>query len=81
MKVHPLFPYLLQKHLAIPTSPFFHLLVNGFCVITILIIFSSASLDVFFSECTEAITTSLIPLGTISNVLLSLVLAVLCGLK
>ena len=24
---HPLFPYLLEKHLAIPISPFFHLLV------------------------------------------------------
>ena len=28
----PLFPYILEKLLAIPTSLFFHLLVNGFCV-------------------------------------------------
>ena len=27
-----LFPYFLEKRLAIRTSPFFHLLVNGFCV-------------------------------------------------
>ena len=27
-----LFPYFLEKHLAIPTSPFFHLLVHGFSV-------------------------------------------------
>ena len=32
-KAHPLFPYFLEKCLAIPTSPFFHLLVNGFSVI------------------------------------------------
>ena len=29
---HPLFPYFFEKRLAIPTSPFFHLLVNGFSV-------------------------------------------------
>ena len=28
-----LFPYFFEKRLAIPTSPFFHLLVNGFSVI------------------------------------------------
>ena len=33
VEAHPLFPYLLEKRLAIPTSPFFHLLVNGFYVI------------------------------------------------
>ena len=37
-------------------------------------------LQTVFSECTEAITTSLILIET-RNVLLSLVLAVLCGLK
>ena len=31
-KAHPLFPYFLEKCLAIPSSPFFHLLVNGFSV-------------------------------------------------
>ena len=30
MKAHPLFPYFLEKLLADTTSPFFHLLVNGF---------------------------------------------------
>ena len=30
---HPLFSYFLEKRLAIPTSPFFHLLVNAFSVI------------------------------------------------
>ena len=29
----PLIPYFLEKCLAIPKSPFFHLLVNGFSVI------------------------------------------------
>ena len=33
MKALPLFPYFLEKRLTIPTSPFFHLLVNGFSVI------------------------------------------------
>ena len=33
VEAHPLFPYFLEKRLAIPTSPFFHLLVNGFSVI------------------------------------------------
>ena len=33
VKAHPLFPYLLEKRLAIPTSPF-HLLVNGVSVTT-----------------------------------------------
>ena len=32
VEAHPLFPYFLEKRLAIPTSPFFHLLVNGFSV-------------------------------------------------
>ena len=37
MKAHPLFPYFFEKRLAIPKSPFFHLLVNGFSVIYIYI--------------------------------------------
>ena len=33
MKAHPLFPYFLEKHLAIPTSPLYiYLPVNDFCV-------------------------------------------------
>ena len=32
-------PYLVEKHLAIPTSPFFHLLVNDFYVVAIIIVF------------------------------------------
>ena len=32
-------PYFLEKHLAIPTSPFFHFPVTGFCVIYIYIKF------------------------------------------
>ena len=32
VKAHPLFPYFLEKHLAIPTSPFLNLLINSFCV-------------------------------------------------
>ena len=36
VEAHPLFPYFLEKHLAIPTFPFiitiYHLLVNGFSV-------------------------------------------------
>ena len=32
VEAHSLFPYFLEKRLAIPTSPFFHLLVNGFSV-------------------------------------------------
>ena len=39
MKTHHLFPYFLEKCLAIPTSPFFHLLVNGFCVTIIINLF------------------------------------------
>ena len=31
--MHTLFPYFLEKRLAIPTSTFFHILVNGFSVI------------------------------------------------
>ena len=38
VEAHPLFPYFLEKCLAIPTSLFFHLLVNGFSVIIIIII-------------------------------------------
>ena len=33
MKAHPLFPYFLEKRLAIPTSPFFHLLVIAFVLL------------------------------------------------
>ena len=33
VEAHPLFPYFLEKHLAIPTSAFFQLLVNGFSFI------------------------------------------------
>ena len=32
VEAHPLFWYFLEKHLAIPTSPFFHLLVYIFSV-------------------------------------------------
>ena len=32
LQVVPLFPYFINKCLAIPTFPFFHILVNGFCV-------------------------------------------------
>ena len=32
VEAHPLFQDFLVKHLAIPTSPFFHLLINGFSV-------------------------------------------------
>ena len=32
VEAHPLFPYFLEKRLAIPASPFFHLLVNDFSV-------------------------------------------------
>ena len=49
----------LEKCLAIPTSPFFHLLVNGFSVIIIIIIII-IFLRRVFSECTEAVATSLI---------------------
>ena len=52
---HPLFPYFLEKHLAIPTSPFFiynnNIIINFFRWV--------------FSECTKVIATSLIPLDTI----------------
>ena len=33
VEAHSMFPYFLEKHLAIPTSLFFYLLVNGFSVI------------------------------------------------
>ena len=59
VEAHPLFPYFLEKHLAFPTSPFFHLLVIGFSVVIIIIIIIIFFRRVF-SECTEAITTSLI---------------------
>ena len=74
---------LLEKRLAIPTSPFFHLLVNAFSVIIIIIIIFINFFRRVFSEYTEAITTSLILLDNnfLRNVLLSLFLAVLCGLK
>ena len=45
-----------------PYISFFHLLVKGFSVIIIIIIINF--FRVFFSECTEAIATSLIPLVT-----------------
>ena len=47
-----------------PYISFFHLLVNGFSVIIIIIIFINFFRRVF-SECTEAIATSLIQLDTI----------------
>ena len=61
MKAHPLFPYFLEKHLAIPTSPFFHLLVNVFSVI-IIANYHNQLLQTVFLEYTEAMATSLIPL-------------------
>ena len=39
VEAHPLFPYFLEKRLAIPTSLFFHLVVNGFSV-TCFVLFS-----------------------------------------
>ena len=45
MKALPLFPYCLDKHLAIPTSPLIHLLVKGFLVIVIIIIKTLFSLS------------------------------------
>ena len=61
MKAYPLFTYILKMCLDISTY-FFHSLVNGFSVIhnnNFKIIFRRV-----FSECTEAIATSLIPLVT-----------------
>ena len=51
--------------------------------ILIIIIFIINFFRQVFSECTEAVATSLIPLGPLflRFVLLSLVLAILCGLK
>ena len=44
VEAHSLFPYFLEKCLAIPTSPFFHLLVNGFSVVIIIDGFSRSVL-------------------------------------
>ena len=46
-----------------PYISFFHLLVNGFSVIIIIIIIINFIIKVF-SECTEAVATSFIPLVT-----------------
>ena len=68
-----------------PYISFFHLLVNGFSVIIIIIIiiFIINFFIQVFSEYTEAVTTSLIPIDAIIPEIctLSLVLAVLRGLK
>ena len=73
---------LFREAISHPYISFFHLLVNVFSVITIIIIIINF-FGLFFSECTEAIATSLKPLDTILPEIsaLSLVLAVLCGLK
>ena len=47
VEAHPLFPYFLEKRLAIPTSPFFHLLVNGFSVIYIV---DQKKIESYFSD-------------------------------
>ena len=65
VEVHPLFPYFLEKRLAIPTSPFFHLLVNGFSVKIIIIIIIIHFFIRVISEFTEAVTTSFIPIDAI----------------
>ena len=54
---------LFREALSHPYISFFHLLVNGFPVIIILIIINIFYRR-FFSECAEAVTTSLIPLVT-----------------
>ena len=57
-KVIP-FPVLFREVFSHPYISFFHLLVNGFSVIIIIIIIIRFFRRLF-SECTEAITTSLI---------------------
>ena len=52
-------PVLFREVFSHPYISFFHLLVNGFSVIIIIIIIIRFFRRVF-SECTEAITTSLI---------------------
>ena len=47
------------------TSLFFHLLVNGFALLLIIIIIFINFFRWVFSECTEANATSLVPLDTI----------------
>ena len=54
---------LFREAFSHPYISFFHLLVNGFSVIIIIIIIIIFFIRVF-SECTEMIATSLIPLGT-----------------
>ena len=56
---------LFRKALSHPYISFFHLLVNGFSVIIIIIIFMINFFRRVFSEYTEAITTSFIPLEII----------------
>ena len=51
-----------------PYTSFYHLLVNGFSVIIIISIFIIIIINIFrrvFSEYTEAVTTSLIPIDAI----------------
>ena len=73
---------LFREAISHPYISFFHLLVNSFSVIIIIIIINNFFRRVF-SECIEANATSLIPQDTILPEIcaLSLVLAVLCGLK
>ena len=54
---------LFREAISHPYIPFFHLLVNGFSVIIIIIIIIRFFRRVF-SECTEAIDTSLIHIVT-----------------
>ena len=55
---------LFREAFSHPYFSFFHLLVNGFSVIIIIIIIIIHFFIQVFSECTEAVATSLIPLVT-----------------
>ena len=71
---------LFQEAISHPYISFFHLLVNGFSVIIIMIIIINF---LVFSECTEAVATSLIPIVTNFPEICALIIGfiLLCGLK
>ena len=59
---------LFREAISHPYISFFHLLVNGYSVIIIIIIIIFSIINFFirlFSEYTEALTTSLIPIDAI----------------
>ena len=56
---------LFREAISHPYISFFHLLVNGFSVIIIIIIIFINFFIWVFSEYTEAVTTSLIPIDAI----------------